>query len=110
MAGLTKNEEEALKLFKEKLLANFNDRIDSTQLFGSKARGDAQKHSDVDVLVVIKDATWKDRLKVSALSADVLLETEAFITTKTFSPEQMQEMKEHRAAFWQNIEPDLIPL
>lgn len=110
MAGLTKKEKEALGLFKEKLVAEFGERLDSTQLFGSKARGDAAKHSDVDVLVVLKDATWRDRHRVSVFASRVLLVTGVLLSTKVFSPEQMGQMERQRSVFWQSIKPDLILL
>lgn len=110
MAGLTQKDMAALHLFKQRLLQEFGERVDSAQLFGSKARGEATKHSDIDVLVVLRDATWQDRHQVSALSADVLLETDTVLSTKIFSPEQLSEMKHDRSMFWQSIEPDLQPL
>lgn len=108
MAGLTKREKEALEMLKEKLTQEFGERLDSTQLFGSKARGDAVKHSDVDVLVVLKDATWRDRRSVSHLSAEVLFDVGVLLSAKTFSPDQIEEMRRERSMFWQAIEPDLV--
>lgn len=110
MAGLTTKDKEALALFKHKLQAEFGERLDSTQLFGSKARGEATKHSDVDVLVILKDATWRDRSHVSDLSFRVLLASDVVLSTKTFSPEQFEEMKRDRSMFWQSISPDIVPL
>lgn len=110
MAGLTKREKEALEMLKEKLTQEFGERLDSTQLFGSKARGDAVKHSDVDVLVVIRNMTWQDRHKVSALASRVLLATGVLLSTKAFSPEQMEQMERQRSVFWQSIKSDLVLL
>lgn len=110
MAGLTKKEKEALRLFKEKLVAEFGNRLDSTQLFGSKARGEATKHSDVDVLVVVRDATWQDRRTVSGITSDILLENEVFVSPKVFSPDQLKEFRSRRSMFWQSVEPDLLLL
>ena len=80
------------------------------QLFGSKARGDATKFSDVDVLVILDDATWEDRRSVSRITSDVLLETGVDLSAKTFSPNQLDEMKRQRSMFWQTIESDLRPI
>lgn len=110
MAGLTTKDKEALALFKHKLQAEFGERLDSTQLFGSKARGEAAKHSDVDVLVVINAATWQDRSTVSGLGAEVLFDTGILLSPKTLSPDQLQIMKDQRSMFWQAIEPDLVAL
>ena len=107
MAGLTKKEEEALQLFKRKLLDEFGDRLDSTQLFGSKARGDATKESDIDVLVTLRDRSWRDRRRVNHVAADVLFDTDTFISPKSLSPEEIEDMRQQRSMFWQSVEPEL---
>lgn len=110
MAGLTKIERKALKLFKDEVLKKLGDEIQSLQLFGSKARGDADKHSDVDVLVVMKDRSFDKRMQVSGAVSKAISETGVVISAKKFTPEQIQKMKEHNDVFWQTIAPDLIPL
>ena len=110
MAGLTPEEEDALKLFAHAMQESFPHRVGSMQLFGSKARGDATKFSDVDVLVILDNATWEDRRSVSRISSAVLLETGVDLSAKTFTPQQLAEMKRQRSMFWQTSEPDLRPI
>ena len=51
-AELRKNEKEALKELKEKILEKFPDvRI---VLYGSKARGDSDNESDIDLLILVE--------------------------------------------------------
>jgi len=51
-AELRKNEKEALRELKEKILERFPDaRI---VLYGSKARGDSDKESDIDLLILVE--------------------------------------------------------
>lgn len=107
MAGLTTKDKEALKLFKEKLLQEFADQIDSIQLFGSKARGEAQKHSDVDVLVILDGGVPQDRHRVNRLTSDIMLETGVLVSPKTFTKSQWQEMERDQDMFWQVVQPDL---
>jgi hypothetical protein len=52
---LTRKERVALKAYKDYLLEKLPDQIERIVLFGSKARGDSTRHSDVDLLVVVKD-------------------------------------------------------
>lgn len=52
---LTKKEQKALQEFTQKLTSKYADRIDRIVLYGSKARGDAQSDSDVDLLIVVQD-------------------------------------------------------
>ncbi len=53
---LEKPEKEAIELLAEGLREHFGPELIQLFLFGSKARGDDRPNSDVDVLVVLKDA------------------------------------------------------
>ena len=46
-----------LSSFKEEARRLYQDRLAALYLFGSYARGDAGEHSDVDILVVLRDKT-----------------------------------------------------
>ncbi len=50
---LTRKERIALKAYKDYLLAKLPDQIERIVLFGSKARGDSTRDSDIDLLVAI---------------------------------------------------------
>ncbi len=45
-----------LKNFKQSLLERFSDSLISLVLFGSVARGTAKQESDIDLLIILKDA------------------------------------------------------
>jgi predicted nucleotidyltransferase len=52
---LTEKDRKALEEFKNTLIPKHSSQIDQIILYGSKARGDARKDSDIDVMVVVKD-------------------------------------------------------
>lgn len=54
-----------LNKFKQELLARFKGNLISLVIFGSVARGTARKESDVDILIILKDApdSYYERLK-----------------------------------------------
>jgi len=108
MTHLTEQEKKALALFKARAVRSLPDHTATIQLFGSKARGDAQKHSDLDVLVIVADGTWHDRIRLSEISAHVMGETNVLISPKLFTRQQWQTMKQERAMFWQTIKHDLV--
>jgi uncharacterized protein len=110
MSTLTPAEKHALTTLRRRLRETFADRFHTLQLFGSKARGEATKFSDVDVLIVLDHASWPDRRAVSRLTADLVVQTGIVISPKVFSPKELAIMKAHRSMFWQSIQPDLIPL
>ena len=49
---LTAKEKKVLHIFKQAVFEHFGRNAVSIKLFGSKARGDADKFSDIDVLVM----------------------------------------------------------
>lgn len=57
-------ETDALKKFRESLRRDFSNEIASFYLFGSKARGDFNKKSDIDILITTKTEDWKLRDKI----------------------------------------------
>lgn len=61
----------ALTRFRTELDARFGTRVREVVLFGSYARGAASEGSDVDVYVVLDDATHDDRKAVFDIAYDV---------------------------------------
>jgi predicted nucleotidyltransferase len=106
-SSLTKKEKQALKLFKKELQKAFPNQLHSLKLFGSKARGDAAKHSDIDVLVILRNSRWQNRYRIHRVSTNVLLQTGVLLSVKVFSPREVSLMKRRRSAFWQTIASDL---
>jgi predicted nucleotidyltransferase len=70
--GLSPSESAALKKLKDALARDF--RLVELRLFGSKARGDSDKESDIDVLVVLEDYDWETRMAVVDLCTDISID------------------------------------
>jgi predicted nucleotidyltransferase len=67
---ITETEREAIRNLYTRIKDEF--LIDKIILFGSKARGDAEKYSDVDLLVLTnKTKTRNDRERLSDIAADI---------------------------------------
>jgi predicted nucleotidyltransferase len=59
------------------------ERLDSIYLYGSQARGDAKRDSDIDIMVVLRDDDFRyfDMIKLtSSLTASLSLEYETVIS------------------------------
>lgn len=57
------NPPDYLRTALERLQAAFGDRLVGVALYGSRARGEAGPHSDVDLLVIVRDLPghWQER-------------------------------------------------
>ena len=64
-----------MKELKEGLLQIYGEKMKAVYLYGSYARGDYRKGSDVDVMVLLKDYRdyWKEYLRSSDYVSDVSL-------------------------------------
>ena len=99
-----------LEKFKKDILARFPKQIVSLTLFGSQARGDAKKDSDVDILVVTRSSDWHLGDQIGEIAYNLLLETGVYISTKVMSRERYDYLREIQAPFINNVSKDGIPL
>ena len=92
-----------LARLKKELEALYGARLKRVLLYGSRARGDYQADSDYDVLVVLEGPLdrWRERSRLSALSASIGLETagKVILSLKPMTEEQIQE----RTGFMFNV-------
>ena len=73
--------ERAIALFLNALRQNF--AVDEVRLYGSRARGDFQPGSDVDLAIVLRGPRgdiWDTAWTMSDIAFDVLLETGVFVS------------------------------
>lgn len=100
---LTKTEKKALKEFKEKLLKKLGKEIVLIKLFGSKARGDSTIESDIDVLVVLKEAREKYKDVVYDIVTRLVLKYGLYLSVKVFSQKEYQHFSSIPTVFIKNI-------
>ncbi|MCL4515572.1 MAG: nucleotidyltransferase domain-containing protein [Firmicutes bacterium] len=74
LTHLTDREKAALADLVEELSASLGQRLQKVVLYGSKARGDFNADSDLDVLVVLDKRSLDSLDKVSGCSSDVVIE------------------------------------
>jgi len=107
---LTKKEQAALKKFKAAVEKALAGKLVEIRLFGSKARGDARKDSDIDVLVIASSDDCPLRDVVYGIATDILLETEVCISPKVISQTQYDHLYEMESPFIRNVIQDGIIL
>ncbi len=86
--------EKALKEFINNTKAKYGDKIERIILFGSYARGDYRKESDIDILVIWKDDEIEGWNLLEKEAVEVLFKYGLIISLKILSPNEYSVMKE----------------
>lgn len=106
--GVSLKEKRALLRLKQLLLERFPRQILQIKLFGSKARSEAHKFSDVDVLVVIKKGDWRLRDQMGSVSYDVFYETGVDISMVVLEQQKYRLLQRWGSPFIANIRKEGI--
>ena len=81
-APLTDNEREMLEKLMAAIRERFGDLLIEARLFGSKARGDSDPESDIDVwLLFERELTREERRELTSVVVDLELEHDAVVQT-----------------------------
>lgn len=92
-----------IKNFSKQLSDKLKDNLVSIQLFGSRARGDFHKDSDIDILVVLKNPA-EDQINfiydTAMLSS---CQYNVYLSVKIFSKKEFDYYKSIPTRFIQNV-------
>ena len=82
------------------------EAVKDVVIYGSKARGDWNRDSDIDVLLILADERQGDRESVENLAYDLSVTADALplVTTKTEG--EWKQLGETGAAFHRSVERD----
>ena len=108
MRGLTTNESAALKKLKAALARDF--RVVELRLFGSKARGDSDQESDIDVLVVLEDYDWDTRMAVVDLCTDISIDYGVLLTPVLYTRAEFDSGLTKVTPFYQAVAREGLPI
>lgn len=80
---------EAAEEFARRVVAELGDEVDAVVLYGSVARGEARRESDIDILVVIQDGiSTRDRLSELCYAFTAERDRFLFISLTDFTREE----------------------
>ena len=100
----------AVKEYIEHIRGRFPDRILAVTLYGSKARGDADDESDIDLLVLV-DAEDNDFCsELWRIASDISLDYNVVLSPQVFSRARWDETRRIRLPLYRAIEADGVPL
>ncbi len=100
----------ALALLKERIVALLGKSLIRLSLYGSRARGDFDPDSDVDVAIVVRDLTSELKTRILSAVADVELESDVPLSTLVFSEERFMQLLTGERRIALDIEREGIPL
>jgi predicted nucleotidyltransferase len=108
---LRPDERVSLAAFVERLRQRYGEDLLRVVLFGSKARGDFDAESDVDVLVVLRDGGhWQRLAEISDLTSQLLLESSVNISPLVCDLARYCWWAEHHAPIYNSIQRDGVEL
>ena len=108
MRNLTPNESAALRKLKAALARDF--RLVELRLFGSKARGDSDPESDIDVLVVLEDYDWDTKMAVVDLCTDISIDYGVLLTPVLYSKAEYGSDLTRVTPFYQAVAREGVPI
>jgi predicted nucleotidyltransferase len=115
-ASLAPDEQALLERFVAVLERQLKDEMHAVWLFGSRARGEEpSQDSDVDVLVLVDDASWDSRMRVRGMLDDAARELGLDALTWSFSVhvqtlEWLAQRREIESFFIAEVDRDKIAL
>jgi len=107
---LKRKDAAALEEFLRSLRAGLGNNLCQVKLFGSKATGKDEPESDIDVLVVVHDATVETEDQVLDIAFEVNLAHEVYISPRVLSPAILEDPVWKITPFLQAIAKEGIAL
>lgn len=103
--------QEAIKLFKERINDVYGDNLADIILYGSAARNEQDRESDIDLLVLLKDIEdyWDEVHRIG----DIAFEINDYFDYKIFIsaiPESVKEFQNKRTPLFLNIKREGVSI
>lgn len=115
--SLSADERQLLEAFVAELHSRLGDGLRAVWLYGSRARGEppADEDSDVDLLVIVDDASWDERMAISATLHEVArtLGTDAvayYFSVHVKTPSWLAQRREIKSFFMAEVDRDKVVL
>jgi uncharacterized protein len=103
------NLDRIVTLVKQWFSEQYQENLEQLILYGSQARGDAKEYSDIDVLVVLRQAfNYREEIdRTSQFIADLSLEYDTVISRAFISAQRFQD---ENSPFLLNVRREGVPL
>ncbi len=101
-------DQKALQEFVAYLHSSIPEKVEFIALFGSKARGDSQHDSDIDVLVILSNEDRELRRKILRQAARFSLEYDVLLSPRVIGLERWSKMRGF--SLYQNVQREAAGL
>lgn len=107
---LRPQERKAINVFSQRLKRALGKQLVSVQLFGSKARGESNRDSDIDIYIVVKEKTMKLINIISEIDAGILNEYDILLSPVVYSVKEEKINLEMHSFFFEAVQKEGIAL
>ena len=107
---LSRTEKELVQSFADELRVSMADEIMKIVLFGSKARGDFDTDSDIDIFILVREKTQDIRDRVGDVAADYIFDYDVPLAPVLYDLEEYDQNLKLGSFFFENVEKEGIPL
>jgi len=110
MEGEVPVEKKVLEELKRNLTGLLGDRLRKLVLYGSRARGDYDAESDIDIAIIVRGLTRELKNQIFDMVADIEMEHLTPLSTLVLSEEDFELLKRRERRIALDIEREGIPL
>ena len=107
---LAPNEQAAVQGYVAGIRERFPENVLSVTLFGSKARGDADAESDIDLLVLVDEESKSFRSDLWRIASDISMEYNVVLSVRVYAQTRWAESRRMRLPLYRAIVADGILL
>lgn len=107
---LAPNEKAAITEYIARIRERFPDQIQSVVLFGSKARGDDDAESDIDLLILVVKESKSLRTELWHIASDVSLEYTVVLSPRVYGQKRWAETRYTLPPLYRAIINEGLPL
>jgi len=110
MEALTAAERASLEELATWVRGRFGTRLQRLELFGSRARGEGNGDSDLDVLVVVDELTSAEGREIAGTCGDLLTRHDVIVSALTLASSQLALLADRERLLARELARDGIPL
>ena len=92
-----------INLFKNRVYSDYKDNVQNLIIFGSVARGEAKKNSDIDILAIWKGDKLEGWHSLELIAFNILLETRVYISLKIITSSEYKKLLHENNHFIKTI-------